>query len=233
MKTKKQIRKLFDIKEVIYDRKWLSSSNNIELYYIYREFYFSTKDLFKMKQNGLRYDITFIPPRMLGCEFVKTAGHYHSMVSGTDITFPEIYEVLAGEANFMLQKLDNDKIKDVILIEVRKGDKVIIPPGYGHLTINKSDKVFKMANWIALRNESIYSPIVEKGGGAYFFLIDGLVKNSKYANIPEIRIMKPFDLEIGLKKGEYMYDLVKDIKKLEFLTKPQEYMKLFEELYPI
>ena len=115
---------------------------------------------------------------------------------------------------------------------------MIIPPGYGHLTINSSDKVLKMANWIALNAESIYSPIAEKGGGAYFFLRDGLVKNSKYVNIPEIRIMKPFDLQnskvlsnIGLKKEQYMYDLVKDIKKLEFLTKPQEYVWLFEELY--
>lgn len=232
MKSKKQIRKLFDMKEVIYDREWLSHNNNMELYYMYREFCFNNKDLFKMREHGLRYDITFIPPRMLGCEFVKTAGHYHSMVSGTDITFPEIYEVLAGEANYILQKLDNDNIKDVILIEAKKGDKVIIPPGYGHLTVNSSDKVLKMANWVALNTESIYPPIAEKGGGAYFLLREGLVKNSNYTNIPEIRIMKPFDLKIGLKKGQYMYDLLKDIKKLEFLTKPQEYIGLFEELYP-
>ena len=195
MKNEKQIRKLFEMKDVIYDREWLSTANNIDLYYMYREFCISKNDMITMKEHGLRYDITLIPPRMLGCEFVKTAGHYHSMVPGTDITFPEIYEVQAGEAFYMLQKSCNGKMKDVILIKARNGDKVIIPPGYGHITINMSNQVLKMANWVAIGAESIYSSIKEKGGGAYFFLQNEVVKNPKYIDIPEIRIIESFDLK--------------------------------------
>ena len=62
-----------------------------------------------------------------------------------------------------MQQPDNDSIKDVILVKAQQGDKVIIPPGYGHLTINASNKVLKMANWVARDFESIYSPIKEKG----------------------------------------------------------------------
>ena len=78
------------------------------------------------------------------------------------ITFPEIYEVLGGEATYILQKPDGEGIDDVILIKAGAGDKVIIPPGYGHLTINASNKVLKMANWVARDFESIYQPIKEK-----------------------------------------------------------------------
>jgi glucose-6-phosphate isomerase len=222
---------LFDIKNVIYDRDWLSSSKNIELYYMYRELSLGKKDALLIKEHGLRYDITVIPPRMLGCEFVKTAGHYHPLVPGTQITFPEIYEVLGGEANYILQKPAGEGIDDVILIKAGIGDKVIIPPGYGHLTINASNKTLKMANWVARDFESIYKPIEKKCGGAYFILDKGMVKNPRYEHVPEIRFLKPANLkEIGLQKNKEMYGLVRDLKKLDFLTKPHEHDWVFEKV---
>ncbi|MDD5474065.1 MAG: glucose-6-phosphate isomerase family protein [Candidatus Methanoperedens sp.] len=229
--VKPTVRMLFDMKDVIYDREWLSRTNNIELYYMYRELSLSKNDALIMKEHGLRYDITVIPPRMMGCEFVKTAGHYHPKVPGSDTTFPEIYEVLRGEARYLMQKPEDDGIMDVILINASEGDKVIIPPGYGHLTINASNKVLKMANWVARDFESIYAPIKEKGGGAYFILDKGIVKNPGYDSVPEIRLLEPSNFkEIGVQKNREMYGLVKDIKKLEFLTEPQEYGWIFEKL---
>lgn len=230
-RVKPTVRMLFDMKDVIYDREWLSGMNNIELYYMYRELSLSKNDALTIKEHNLRYDITVIPPRMLGCEFVKTAGHYHPKVAGTDMTFPEIYEVLSGEAQYLLQKSEDGQIKDVILIKAGIADKVIIPPGYGHLTINASNKMLKMANWVACDFESIYEPIKENGGGAYFILDKGFVKNPRYDSVPEMRLLKPPGLrELGLQKSREMYGLVRDIKKLEFLTKPHEYGWLFKKI---
>ena len=230
-RVKPGIRTLYDMKDVIYDREWLSRADNFDLYYMYRELSLSRNDALNMKEHGLRYDITVIPPNMMGCEYVKTAGHYHPNLPGTNITYPEIYEVLNGEAEYMIQKPDNDRIKDVILIKAKPGDKVIIPPGYGHLTINTSNKVLKMSNWVARDFDSIYSPIKEKGGGAYFILKDRIVKNPGYEEVPEIRIIKPANLkEIGIDRTKEMYGLVRNIRKLEFLTKPQKYEGLFDEI---
>ncbi len=230
-RVKPGIRMLYDLKEVIYDREWLSKADNFELYYMYRDLSLSKNDALNIKEHGLRYDITVIPPNMMGCEYVKTAGHYHPKVPGTDITYPEIYEVLSGEAEYLMQKPENDEIKDVILIKAGPGDKVIIPPGYGHFTINTSNRILKMANWVARDFDSIYSPIKEKGGGAYFILKDRIVKNNRYKEVPEIRISRPSNLkEFGLEKKREMYGLVKDLKKLEFLTEPQKYEWFFEKI---
>jgi len=225
---KPQVRMLFDMKEVIYDREWLKEAENLELYYMYRDLSLSKNNALAIKEHGLRYDITVIPPRMLGKEYVKTAGHYHPKVPNTDITYPEVYEVLKGEAIYLMQKLEDNKITDVMLVKAEEGDKVIIPPGYGHITINPSNKVLKMANWVA-RFESIYSPMKEKGGGAYFILKKGIVKNVRYSEVPEIRWVKPSNLSrIGLHKNREMYALVKDLKKLEFLTHPHEHEWVFD-----
>ncbi|MDL5503353.1 MAG: glucose-6-phosphate isomerase, partial [Candidatus Methanoperedens sp.] len=77
----------------------------------------------------------------------------------------------------------------------------------------------------------IYHPIKEKGGGAYFILDKGMVKNPRYEHVPEIKPGKPANLkEIGLQKNKEMYGLVRDLKNLEFLTKPHEYAWVFEEV---
>ncbi len=225
------IRMLFDIKEIIYDRKWLSNVDNIELYYMYRGVSSNDKDMVKMKEYELRYDITIIPPYMLGCEFVKTAGHYHQIVPGTDISFPEIYEVLSGRAHFLIQKPEGDRIKDVAIIKAEKGDKVIVPPGYGHITVNASNHILKVANWVAKDRKSLYDSIKNKKGGAYFLLQDRMVRNPTYSYVPELRTLKPINCnKIGMKKNDNMYQLINDIDKLEFLVRPQEYERLFEDI---
>jgi glucose-6-phosphate isomerase len=230
-RVKANVRMLSDMKDVIYDQNWLSRAENVELYYMYRDLSLSKKDALLIKEHGLRYDITVIPPRMLGCEYIKTAGHYHPIVPGANVTFSEIYEVLGGEAHYILQKPDGEGIEDVILIKASEGDKVIIPPGYGHLTINASNKVLKMANWVADNFEAIYQPIKEKRGGAYFLLETGYVANKKYDHVPEIRSFQPANIkELGLQKNKEMYGLVRDLDKLEFLKKPHEHEWVFEKI---
>lgn len=175
--TNPDIRYLYDLKGVIYDKKWFSSSDNIELYYMYRG----------IKGDGsLRYDITVIPPNMLGVEFTKTKGHYHPG------NFGELYLVLEGEAIYLMQKVDkNGEIEHIYAVKATKGDSVIIPPKYGHITINPSNKDLKMANWVSGSFESIYEPIEKMGGGGYFYTISGWIKNSNYKDLPELETKKP------------------------------------------
>ncbi len=224
-----QVRMLSDMKDVIYDQEWLRNSRDMELYYMYRDLALDENDREIMRRENLRYDITIIPPRILGKEYIKTMGHYHPPIQGTNFSYTEIYEVLEGRAHYLLQRLENGKITDVILIEVERGDKVIIPPNYGHITINPSKKELKMANLVSDKFSSIYEPIKEKKGGAYFELIDGFKRNENYEYVPELRKVKARDLsEFGFERSEEIYFMIRDQKKLEFLNKPQDHPWLFE-----
>lgn len=224
------IRRLYDMKDIIYDGGFLEKAENIELYYMYRNVFLDETDKKTMEENNLRYDITIIPPMKLGNEFVKTAGHYHPFVPGTKITYPEVYEVLDGEAHYLLQKKENDKITDVVLVSAGKNEKVIIPPGYAHVTINPSKNVLKMANWVASNFSSVYEPIKKMRGAAYFETIKGFVANENYTNLPEIRFLKPKEYKnVGLIKNKNMYYIIRDNPKLlGFLTAPQDHRSLFE-----
>ncbi len=226
------VRMLSDITDVIYDGGWLSSAEDTELYYMYRDLYLSRRDRGPILENRLRYDITVVPPQMLGVEYVKTLGHCHPDVPGAGMSYTEIYEVLEGEAHYMIQK-GQGKVADVAVFKAGRGDKVIIPPDYGHVTINPSNKVLKMANWVCRDFSSSYGPYKEKKGAAYFE-IEGyeFIKNRNYQDVPEIRFLKPTNFsEVGLKKGRKMYGLIrKDPSMLRYLTAPQEFTSLFEKV---
>jgi glucose-6-phosphate isomerase len=223
------IRWLYDMKDVIYDREWLSGAQNFELYYMYRDLYLSRADRDHLIDQGLRFDITVIPPHMLGLEYVKTAGHYHPAPPGGHASFPEIYEVLEGEALYLLQKKD---LSDVVAINASAGDKILIPPDYGHITINRSNNTLKMANFVARDFSSIYEPYKKMSGGAYFYTKDGFIKNLHCPEAAKLRrVDAPNDSQLrrlGMTKGTEMYPLLRDSGRLGYLVNPDLHSDLFE-----
>lgn len=227
------VRRLFDMKDVIYDQEWLSTAQNMDLYYMYRDLALTKRDRDIINEHSLRYDITVIPPATLGGEFVKTAGHYHPLVPGTDVSYTEVYEVLEGEAHYLLQKASDVCVEDVVLVKATRDDKVIIPPGYGHVTINPSNKVLKMSNWVSSSFSSVYEPIKNRHGAAYFELNDGsFITNSDYDDVPEMRLLEPTNYsDVGLQRNTEMYGLIRsDPELLGYLNQPQEFEWLFEKV---
>jgi len=235
VKYKPAVRMLADIKEILYDPTWASKAADVPLYYMYRDLALSAENRKLITENRLRYDITVIPPRMLGSEFVKTAGHYHPVVPGQNVTYPELYQVLEGEAHYLLQKGDGNKITDVVLVKAGRGDSVLIPPGYGHVTINPASVELKMADWVCRDFESDYS-VYRRMKGAAYFEVEGnkLVANKNYGSVPEVRRFGPTNFEeFSLEKGKDIYHLIEDIEKLDYLKNPGKYMHLFDLLFKL
>jgi glucose-6-phosphate isomerase len=229
------VRKLGEMEDVVFNKRFLANaSRDMELYYMFRDISKNEADANKITELELRYDITIIPPNNLGVEFVKTAGHYHPCPRGSNLTYPEMYEVLEGEAHYLLQKREEEergieKITDVIVVKAKTGDKVIVPPDYGHVTINPSESTLKMANWVARTFSSIYEPIKQRKGAAYFELTYGeFIKNDEYEDVPAIRFLQPEETwprGLKLSKDVAMYDLLQEPEQLAFLTRPDEGFK--------
>jgi len=228
-KLKPDIRYLNDIKEVVFDKEWLKTAPNLELYYMYRDLAETEIDFMEIIKNDLRYDITILKPARLGKEFNKTAGHDHPIVPGTDITYPELYEVLEGKAIFLLQDSENDNIKDIIAIKANTGDKIIIPPNYEHLMMNIGKTDLKTCNWISRTfSSNIYKPFKSKHGFGYYVLksLFGTkwIKNSNYTSIPEIKFEEPNKFyNFNLEQSQPLYQSIKNLNKLDFLKNPQKY----------
>jgi glucose-6-phosphate isomerase len=229
------VRRLYDLRDVAFDTAWFGAAADRDAYYMYRDLALTPADAETITHHQLRYDITIIPPFNMGLESVKTYGHYHPRVNPKlRYAYPELYEVLEGDAHYLLQRArDEESVDQVILVKATRGDKVIVPPNYGHVTINPSQRTLKMANWVCRSFDSVYEPYAKLHGAAYYELINGrLLYNKAYHNVPEIRVAYPTEVPgYGLMKRKPMYELVKEPYLLEFLTAPEKHTALFQELY--
>ena len=173
---KPEIRYLYDMKNVLYDQQWLKNAKNFGVYRVFRGV---------KKNGGLRYDVTVMPPKMLGKEFPKTKGNCNSN------NFFELYIVLGGEALVLMQKMKGKTVKDVVAIKAKRGDYIIEPPDYYVITINPSKKLLKIGTWVSEKNKNIYKELEKMHGACYYYTKSGWIKNKNYKSIPNLRFEKP------------------------------------------
>jgi glucose-6-phosphate isomerase len=198
-------------------------------YHMYRNVARSAEDRRWIEEQQIRFDITVIPPGNLCGEYIKTKGHFHpSNPSGTG--YPEIYEVLAGEAHYLVQTRD---CSDVVLISACTGEIVIVPPGYGHVTINPSrTAVLQMANIVSSVFDGEYQGYEDRHGAAFFEMKNGeIMKNPAYPGHIALRMQKA--AKIAGESGTISDPLYALIEKrspiLAFLNHPEEFGHLFPE----
>lgn len=202
------------------------------LYAMYRDLARAPADRWWLDQNGLRYDITVIPPRTICGEWVKTKGHYHPATSAGP-GYPEVYEVQRGVACYLLQRED---LTDAVMVEARAGDVVVVPPGYGHVTINPSpDTTLQMANIVSGRFTSEYQKYVDGKGAAYYLMADGsVIRNRAYPKLPPLRKItarRARTAEAGLTFP--IYTLVERRRGvLRFLNHPEEFPSFLDLIRP-
>jgi len=197
-----------------------------ELYHMYRYFE-KPSDKKTFEKADVEYDITVIGPGKIGDEYIKTKGHYHALVPKTEISYPEVYEVIEGRIEYLVQKRPNDKKEtEVVIIRAEPGDKVIVPPGYGHVSVNVGREAAVSSN---LQKRDLpagadYGGFEYFRGGALYRTEKGweenleyLVKTTGYALPKE----KP---EWGLVKDSSLYESFAAYpEKFGFLTRPQDY----------
>jgi glucose-6-phosphate isomerase, archaeal len=119
------------------------------------------------------------------------------------------------------------------MIPAQAGDIVIIPPGYGHISINPSpDKTLAMANIVSTAFESEYGEYVSRHGAAYFEFSSGeLQRNPRYPSLPPLRKLRPKSgyRDHRFSKGP-LYSLIGDADALAFLNEPEKYLAVFSVL---
>lgn len=192
----------------------------------------------KFSDVDLRYDSTVIMEGSAGEEFKKTAGHFHCNIPGKEVSYPELYQVIKGTALFAMQKVDDCNktdgkmvVQDCILAEVHAGEAVVIPPNYGHCTINVSPETMVFVNLVSCDSHNSYDSVKKSVGMCCYALKneDGsyrIVKNEHYDFQCEPRLVTPQDSEIlGIKKDVPVYTaFLEDPGKFRYLNDPEERM---------
>ena len=149
----------------------------------------------------VHYDLMMIPEGLLGVEYIKSHIYFSADKCAENITAC-VVEVIHGTLTILLQKNLTcevpsfyTEVDEGVLIEVKKGEKAIIPTGYYYTFINTTEQPIIFS--IVYRNKSVvdYSKFRREQGLAYFCIRKNgrseIVKNPRYRNIPEGKIGKP------------------------------------------
>ncbi|MBE0448485.1 MAG: glucose-6-phosphate isomerase [Actinobacteria bacterium] len=221
------IRHLQDFKDVLAPDSPLEGPK--DAYFMYRDVGWP-KDKEMFRKRNYRYDITVLQSEVIGRELLKTVGHYHPLVPGTDVTYPEVYEVISGRAHYVCQKVDGNKVLDFFVVEALPGQKVVIPPGYGHITINPENEPLVMSNVTADGFKSIYKPLEEMRGAAFYELEDFTwSKNENYEVLATPKWAQANEVpEFGLTEAVPLYtSITENPDKFDYLLNPQNYIDTF------
>ncbi len=187
----------------------------------------------------MRYELTLFPARRMGREFVKTLGHLHSSEPKSGIDYPEVCEVLAGTAHFLFQTLDvsGPSASAAFYVEARAGEKVIIPPGLDHLTINPGPGPLLFSDVVALGVTGIYDRFKAAHGAAYLEIAENgqprFIPNPTYRTVPPLSRVALRDYpDLRLTRDDPLYTAFVDNRgeKWPFLTDPGQFWPAFPDL---
>ncbi len=213
----KSVRTIPQMIKTLMSRPDLETLETLDMYFMYRNV---------LKKDGMRYDITMIPPGPVGGEAPKTHGHYHPK-SEDGLAYPEVYQVLTGRAVFIMQKKNRNGSVDVSIVSAKARDVVLIPSGYGHVTVNSGNETLVLANLVYDMFEPVYHEYDENRGAAYYYLKDGnIMQNGSYVVERNERLTAA---ELNAKYGFSCSDLLAEFydspQKFEFLKKPKMLFK--------
>lgn len=163
-----------------------------------------------LRAHGLGFGVVADAGGQIGREHVRSQGHVHSMPPGSDLAYSEVYEIWTGHGTVYLQDRAEPEVNEVVLIDVEPGNKVIIPPGWVHVMINRDSTPLVFGAIYALDAALIYEPLRKLGGTAWYVLADGsLAPNPRYAAAPAPRRMKAREYPaLGAISSRPMLDLV-------------------------
>lgn len=219
-------RDIEDEKNVLFGAK----PGTVPLYFIHRDVRSQKDDEFWQKAN-LRYDVTLILPGKINHEFIKTYGHYHPIAENR-VTYPEIYEVLYGEAHSLQQKVEGKTVLDLRVVKASAGEKIIIPPGYGHVTINPTSEPLVLANVLERNFTYDYTSFAEHGGAAFYETDVGWIQNPEYEGEKLVFAKTKKLPNFGISDQPLYTIVTTDPLKFRWLLHPAEYdfSNIFEKV---
>jgi glucose-6-phosphate isomerase len=209
-----QVVRFRDLEPVLYDSKYCRKNNQSEMpvYVIYHDWCEGVEGE-TLRKHGLSYDVTVMPPSLLGEEYVKTIGHQHLRHEDRDCA--EIFEVLEGEAHLLVQEQHEGRVDDLSLVVVKKGEKALIPPERGHVVINASSRNLFAGSLFSRTCADSCDEFVSNGGAALYVLTKGrLVKNPRYSWVPEVRVMRVETSPFLEREVSLVQELIRDPDKL-------------------
>jgi glucose-6-phosphate isomerase, archaeal len=182
----------------------------------------------------LRYELTALAGRPIGREAAKTLGHVHVCPPGGSMGYPEVVEVVHGEAGFLIQDLAEGpagpRARQAWLVRARPGDWVVLPPDLAHVTIDLGAGPLVFSDVIDRRARGIYGGVAAARGFGWYVGADGTLRpNPRYAQPPHIEEVAAADWS-GPSLAPLYRHFAADPGQLAWLSEPLAFTEVAPDL---
>lgn len=136
----------------------------------------------------LEYGILELLPGLVGREWPTFPGHLHRGPGRTP--FPAVMEVIHGDGALYLQRSGPfDQIQEATLIWLSPHDRVLLPPGYIHVLINRGAGPLVVAEAHSTDTRAEFDDVARHRGAGYYLGPDGARPNSHYRRLRPLRVI--------------------------------------------
>jgi oxalate decarboxylase/phosphoglucose isomerase-like protein (cupin superfamily) len=148
-------------------------------------FYKKYKDIDKdgvFKDKNLKINIYLIFPNLAGIEYTKT-------FATKSLRRPRILDIVYGGGTILLQKYESPIKNRIIKVQVKKGQKIIVPSGYTCTIVNSRQGSNLIVLELLSRESNPRIVLDDKGGMAYYIIRKNakqeIVRNPNYKIVNE------------------------------------------------
>lgn len=189
-------------------------------------------------QRSLLVGAVIFAPGALGEEPVRSQGHVHAISASSGSSTPELYEIWAGRAVIYMQERVTDDPGRCFAVHCGPGERVLVPPGWAHATINADPAQPMVFGAFCVRDYGFdYDDVRRHHGLAFYPLLreGGLIwlPNSSYRPSQLIEKKPGRYVPFGIRPDAALYHQFEDdFNRMRFVSKPQPYAEAFRDFIP-
>ncbi len=128
----------------------------------------------ELEKRMLLFGVVTYAAGTLGDEPVRSQGHVHRISQHSGWSPPELYEIWQGKAIIYMQEYVDDDPGRCFAVLAGPGEKVLVPPGWGHATISASpNEPLTFGAWCDREYGFEYEAVRARKGLAWYPLVQG------------------------------------------------------------
>jgi len=195
------------------------------------------QDREELKKRMLLFGVVTYAAGKLGEEPVRSQGHIHRISQHSGWSPPELYEIWQGKAIIYMQEYVADDPGRCFAVIAGPGEKVLVPPGWGHATISAdSEQPLTFGAWCDREYGFEYDAVRARKGLAWYPLWQDKQiiwqHNSHYAPA-RLQVIPPRAYrEFGLTDAPIYQQFIDSPARFQFISRPDKTAALWQNFHP-
>ena len=195
------------------------------------------QDRRELQKRMLLFGVVTYAAGTLGEEPIRSQGHVHRISLHSGWSPPELYEIWQGKAIIYMQEYVDDNPGRCFAVLAGPGDKVLVPPGWGHATISASpEEALTFGAWCDREYGFEYDAVRAHKGLAWYPLVQEkqIVWQHNPRYMPgRLQVIPPRRYsEFNITDAPIYQQFIDDPARFQFISRPDKVAELWHNFHP-